>query len=42
MDFDFFQYYSDELKRDKTIPPAIPLSGGGKWLKINLFEVWIA
>lgn len=29
MDFDFFQYYSDELKRDKNISPTIPLGDGG-------------
>jgi hypothetical protein len=23
MDFDFFQYYSDELRRDKTAPASI-------------------
>lgn len=33
MDFDFFQYYSDELKRDK--PSQSPMGGGCKRLANN-------
>jgi hypothetical protein len=33
MEFDFFQYYSEELKKDKTTPSSISsidtVSGGG-------------
>jgi hypothetical protein len=37
MDFDFFQYYSDELKRDKDIPPTIPLGGGVNGRKLIIW-----